>query len=438
MLRAPWIVSITVQGSCTDPKEIPTVDVANEHIEIGHRTEHLGDRLARLRRLADMTQEGLAERSGISADVIRKLEQHRKHSVRLPTLHKLAAGLGVEVTGLLGDPPALLNREAESPALVAVRRAIMPSPLTVPPEPAGAEPLSLGLLKAEIAEGWTLYHAAEFGQLMQALPGIIADARLAAAVGQGAQRSAAHAALGKALQLGGHLALRLGETDLALSSLERALLAADSAEDRLVAAMVSNSTAWAYQRQNRLDDAQQLAVYAADGVERDGLGTTDEVRVWGGLLISAATSTARNGDYEQASDMLKVAEGTAGRLARLPPPVDSKMVSVFNRSAVRIERIRLAVQYDRPEQALSLARGIRLSPDTPPSWRTWLLLDVARAYTDLGDAERAVKALETLHRRAPQWMRHHTLAVAIVRDLWAGAARPPGLRRLAEFLGVVG
>jgi hypothetical protein len=84
---------------------------------------------------------------------------------RLPTLRKLAAGLGVEVTGLLGDPPTLSNVEAESPALVVVRRAIMPSPLTVTPKPDGAEPLSLDLLKAEIAEGWTLYHAAEFGRL---------------------------------------------------------------------------------------------------------------------------------------------------------------------------------------------------------------------------------------------------------------------------------
>lgn len=83
----------------------------------------------RLRRLADVTQEGLAQRSGVSVDVIQKLEQHRKHSARLPTLHKLAAGLGVEVTGLLGDPPALSNVVAKSPALVAVRRAITPSPL---------------------------------------------------------------------------------------------------------------------------------------------------------------------------------------------------------------------------------------------------------------------------------------------------------------------
>lgn len=400
---------------------------------------HLGDRLARLRRLANVTQEDLAERSGVSVDVIRKLEQHRKHSARLPTLHKLASGLGIEVTGLLGDPPALSDAGDESPALVAVRRAIMPSPLTVAPEPDGAEPLSLDLVKVEIAEGWTLYHAAEFGQLAQALPGIIEDARLAAAVGRNEQRSAAHAALGKALQLGGHLAIRMGKTDLALSSLEGALLAADSAENPLLAPMVFNSIAWAYQRQNRLDDAQQVAVHAADGVERAGrVRTAEEVRVWGGLLLSAATSAGRTGDYEQATDMLKFAGSIAGRFARLPPPVNSKLVSVFNRSAVRIERIRLAVQHGRPEEALALASGIRLSGDIPPSWRTWLQLDIARAYTDLGDAGGAVKALELLRRRSPQWMRQHILAVTIVRDLWAGPARPPGLRKLAEFLGVNG
>lgn len=398
---------------------------------------HLGDRLARLRRLADLTQEGLSERSGVSTDVIRKLEQHRKHSVRLPTLHKLAAGLGIEVTGLLGDPPALLAEQVESAEIVAVRRAIMPSPLAPMPESDGAEPLSLDLLRAEIAEGWTLYHAAEFAQLMRSLPGIIDDARIAVAVGPRAQRDAAQVALGKALQLGGHLAIRLGKTDLALSSLERGLLAADSGNDPLLGPMVSNSIAWAYQRQNRLADAQRLAVHAADDVERNGPRTANDMRVWGSLLISAATSVGRIGDYDQASDMLKLAEAASRRLATLPPPVNGKLVSVFSRSAVRIERVRLAVQHGQPDVALSLAQDIRLSSDTPPSWRTWLMLDIARARTDLSDAEGAVKALQSLQRHAPQWIRHHTLAVAIVSDLWAGRARPPGLRKLAETLGVL-
>ena len=61
---------------------------------------------------------------------------------------------------------------------------------------------------------------------------------------------------------------------------------------------------------------------------------------------------------------------------------------------------------------------------------------MARAYTDVGDADSAVRTLETLRKIAPRWVKHHTLAVAIVTDLWAGSYHPPGLRKLAEYLGV--
>ncbi|MFD3952375.1 helix-turn-helix domain-containing protein [Streptomyces albidoflavus] len=399
-------------------------------------TEHLGERLRRLRRGAGYSQEELAARAQVSVDVIRKLEQRRKHSARLPTLHSLASGLGVELTALLGDPPgAPSSGEADPPRLVAVRRAIMP-PLFVPPaEPRGPERLTVALVRAELAHGWTLYHDAEFGPLMETLPGIVEDARLLAAVGSADERAAGQAALGKALQLGGHLAIRLGKTDLALAALERAHQAAADSSDPLLGPMIANSVAWAYQRQARLDDATALAVHAADTVERH-TDTAEGVRVWGGLLMSAATSYARSDDYDTANDMMRTAESATDRLAKLPSSADGKLVSVFNRSSVRIERVRLAVQNERPEEALMLARGMRLSRDTPPSWRTWLLLDVARAHTDMGNAAEAVRALERLRRVAPAWMRHHTLAVAIVRDLWNGPHRPPGLRRLAEFLDV--
>ncbi|MDR3031793.1 MAG: helix-turn-helix domain-containing protein, partial [Kitasatospora sp.] len=240
--------------------------------------DHLGDRLGRLRRLADLTQEGLAEKSGVSADVVGKLEQKRKHSARLPTLHALARGLGVEVTALLGDPPAVPSTgDVEPPELVAVRRAIMP-PLFAPPLVTdGADRLSPALLRAEIAEAWTLYHDADFGRVMELLPGVIADARLVAAVGRGRDRLQGQHALGKVLQLGGHLAIRLGKTDLGLSSLERAVAAADASEDPLLSAMICNSVAWAYQRQNRLDDAQVLAVRAADGLERDRTASAERL-----------------------------------------------------------------------------------------------------------------------------------------------------------------
>lgn len=400
-------------------------------------SEHLGDKLGRLRRLARLTQEELAARSDVSVDVVRKLEQKRRGSATLPTLHSLAKGLGVELTSLLGDPPGVpSNGEADPPQLVAVRRAISPPLFAPPPEPHRAEKLTLPLLRAEIADAWTLYHEAEFGRLMEVLPDIITDARFAAAVGGDDERAAGQAALGKALQLGGHLAIRMGKTDLSLSALERAMNAAAASSDPLLPAMISNSVAWNYQRQNRLDDATNLAVYAADKVEREHTTDASGVRVWGGLLMSPATSYARSGNYDRADEMMRTAEKAAGRVAKMPAPEDGRLVSVFSKSSVRIERVRLAVQYGRPEEALTLAKGMRLSKDTPPSWRTWLLLDVARAHTDTGNAEGAVKALESLRRVAPTWMRHHTLAVAIVRDLWELPTRPPGLRSIVEFLGV--
>jgi len=131
--------------------------------------------------------------------------------------------------------------------------------------------------------------------------------------------------------------------------------------------MIYGSVAWAYQRQNRLDDAQELAVTSADELERGRLNTAARVRVWGGLLLSAATSSARMGNYEEARDVMIAAEEGADRLTRLPPPQDDgRMLSVFSRSSVRIERVRLAVQHARPDEALQLAKGVRLSADTRP------------------------------------------------------------------------
>ncbi len=397
--------------------------------------EDLGRTLRRLRRLASLTQEELAERSDVSVDVIRQLEQRRKHSARLPTLHALANGLGVELTTLLGDPPAVSSTgENDGPRFVAVRRAIMPVLWGPEPEPPGPD-FSLDLLREQIAEGWTQYHAAEFDSVMKALPDLLSDARAATASDN--DRKAGFAALGKLLQLAGHVAVRMGKTDLALTSLERAIDAAGESSDPLLLPMIVNSTAWTYQRQGRLEDALNIALRAAEDMANAGrTDTADGLKVWGALTMSAATSAARSGDYERAAAMMETAEKEAARVSKLPDGGDNRMVSVFSPSSVRIERVRLAVQYGHPQDALALAKGMRLSKDTPPSWRTWLLLDVARAHTDIGDAAGAVKTLESLRRVAPTWMQHHTLAVAIVRDLWTLPNHPPGLRPLAEFLGV--
>jgi transcriptional regulator with XRE-family HTH domain len=65
-----------------------------------------GGRLAQLRRDHGWTQELLAGRAGLSAELVKKLEQGIKRSARLSSLAALARALDVPVAVLLGDSPA--------------------------------------------------------------------------------------------------------------------------------------------------------------------------------------------------------------------------------------------------------------------------------------------------------------------------------------------
>lgn len=65
-----------------------------------------GLKLARLRRERGWTQEVLAERAGLGAVIVRKLEQNARRSARISTLSALATALAVPLSDLLTDPPA--------------------------------------------------------------------------------------------------------------------------------------------------------------------------------------------------------------------------------------------------------------------------------------------------------------------------------------------
>ncbi|WP_373686785.1 helix-turn-helix domain-containing protein [Streptomyces lunaelactis] len=69
-----------------------------------HEEPTIGDRVARLRMRRKLTQEGLAERAGLSVDVVRKLEQGVRQTARLTTLNALARVLDVEPSTLVGQP----------------------------------------------------------------------------------------------------------------------------------------------------------------------------------------------------------------------------------------------------------------------------------------------------------------------------------------------
>jgi transcriptional regulator with XRE-family HTH domain len=91
----------------------------------------IGEQVARLRMLRGLTQEGLAAKSGVSVDVIRRLEQGARTSARLSSLARLAEALDVELSILLAGPVTLAGaggRGEDPPAgMLELRRALTPA-----------------------------------------------------------------------------------------------------------------------------------------------------------------------------------------------------------------------------------------------------------------------------------------------------------------------
>ena len=75
----------------------------------------IGKRLAGIRRERGLTQEQVAERAGVSAVTIQKLEREERHSARLATLSALAEVLGVPITALLGHDSAETSTQDQQP-----------------------------------------------------------------------------------------------------------------------------------------------------------------------------------------------------------------------------------------------------------------------------------------------------------------------------------
>src|SRR6266511_6152111 len=89
----------------------------------------IGERIRQLRRQLDpqMTQRELAERAGVSLDLISKLEQGQKQTALLVSLHKIARALDVDVAVLLARPTRIDIAEDDQDqdrGVLAIRRAI--------------------------------------------------------------------------------------------------------------------------------------------------------------------------------------------------------------------------------------------------------------------------------------------------------------------------
>jgi transcriptional regulator with XRE-family HTH domain len=408
---------------------------------VNESSTSISDRVRELRRRCGMTQEELAERSGLSLSVVKKIEQGG--SARMETYHQLARALGVTtVKFVFASSPEPSEQGIDDAVLADIRSAINP-PIGFDCRPlygtADGDEADLGQLNAAVGAVATAYHADQFDDLAQITPALVRSAHHHVEFfDAGNDRQEALRLRADITNLTGRYLIQIRAHDLAMIALHTSLRDAMEIGDTPLAAAAISSQAWAMLRQGRLDEVERLCVASADEIEpKMSRATPDQLSGWGYLLLRAAAAASRNNRADEAREYVAIAAAAGARLQREREGLAGHRSFGPLTAAAKGPEVELLDH--RPDRALELA-GQMPRGTGQVSTSTWdrHLLDMARAYLQTGNADKATEILTSLRRKHPEWLRYQQHARDTVREILASRPRMPSeeQRQLADFMKI--
>jgi transcriptional regulator with XRE-family HTH domain len=387
----------------------------------------VGERIALHRRRRGLDQAQLARLLGRSPYWLSQVERGLRSIDRASVLAHVATVLRVPVAELAGESVLSDERERESKLTAAVRSALSAYPALKAVKAGPRADLPESLLRVEVNEAWDLLHRGAQEELIELLGGLLAKADIARS------RQAVPAAQRPRLaseiyQLTAALLGQLGEGELALVAADRALSAAYLTGDPLVVAASAFRVAHAFLGSFRPEQAQQVALDAAGALTGDDPAT---VSLNGALTLVAALACAQRQDHDSALACLSRAESAAA----LVGPSRNDAHTEFGPENVGLHAVTVAVEFGDPRGALDRAAQVDSSGLSPERCAR-LLIDMARAHAQLGDARAALEALAEAEAVAPELIRAHDLVRELLRELLV--AGDPDARAYARALGILG
>ncbi|CAL9475174.1 helix-turn-helix domain-containing protein [Streptomyces sp. enrichment culture] len=422
----------------------------------GQQEEHAGVRIAHQRKLAGLTQRGLAARIPYSYSLLRQVEEGRKNASP-DLISAVARVLRIDVTALTGQPYVTELQQDKLAALIRpIREALDLYDLDdldgeyTPPAGRAAGQRSPGGPVAGHDSGTTaprtpaelavqaddlcrMVRATQLSKAAHALPAFIAEVTAAAHSRPSTQL---WQTLGSAYRTAHDIATKLGFYDLATIALDRLGWAAERGSDPQLAAVRQYMRALTYFREGehtiglRLIDAGHRALQRADRAEREARAA---LAVRGQLHLGAGVIAARAHDADAVRTHLReaaaVAErtGEAGRVHWLS----------FGPANVAVHEVSAQVELRRYGAALDKAHQVRLPHGWPMSRRAHFYVDRARAEMETGRCDAALESVMTARKLAPEQTRYHPGARETINGLVAQRRRTPDtLDSLAAWLGL--
>src|ERR1022692_593711 len=407
--------------------------LAGRRMQPGQEAQHVndmhtvGDRVRDVRKRRGLGQRQLADLSGVSVSLIRKLEQDDYGNVRLETLHKLAVTLRVTTTALATRPDAAEPDREAVDQLLPVRRALEGG---VAGEP--AEQATLAGLTAAFRDTIPLLVANRYAEVGAILPSLLRDADSLVAGSVDSAESAARDLRSQIRQVTALLMSLTWQFDVAGHAIE---LAMDDASDGFTQMSAVDEMCWGLIRSGRLAQTRELAARWADDAEpRISKATPEELAVWGRFLLRVSQAAVRDNRPGEARDALRLARVAAvatGRDFVLP----YNPWGVFGPMTVSVIQAENAMIQDHPDITLTIAGQLEGRTFPIPRYYHRHRLDVAHAYVAQSHYGEAVIVLQEVRAAAPQWLAQQRYARDILQKIIVQRRTlTEDMRELADFM----
>lgn len=395
----------------------------------------IGEKLRFYRQGRRKTQAAVAGLAGVSEDYLSQIERGLK-TPTIGLLHQFARILGVRVSVLLGEPE-FEHDGTVHPVASDVNRAMMSYGAS-----GDGGPVDLTDLRNRVDAAWGIWQCSpnRYTEASAVIPDLITDVQHAArsfrAVGEVTDRREAARLSADMYFLLRTFAKRIGRTDLSLLAADRAIMAAQDADDPLRVAAAHWNLGHILLAQDEAGAAEDVAIRAAEDLEPYLDEGGDWLAMYGALWLVAVIAAVRHGDSWTARDRLREYALPAARSAG----EGNAMWTVFGPTNVDLHAMSVEMEAGESGEGLRIADGIDVTDSPSLERRTTFYLEVARLYDQRRDDPGVLLHLVSAESSGPEDLRYNLLARDLVRGLLK-RARPtfaPQVRALAKRIGLVG
>jgi len=386
-----------------------------------------------------LSQAALAGLVGRSESWLSQVERGKRGVDSHAVLTRLALILRVDLAEITENGADAADAPSPYPHAARIEQAMMDYHAlcaSITGEDAERAP-SVAHLREMTRSAYQGYQATRYEATGYLLPGLIRSVETASRI-HGPAVPAICEVRALAYDTAAALLNRIGEPALAWTAADRAMAAAECSGEPLLAAVGAYRLSYVFTTRERPREALELAVTAAEALERIMRAPSpDQLSVYGGLHLAGAIAAAATYDHALTATLIAKASAIAERLG-----VNANLMgTAFGPVNVAIHTISTSLRFGDARAAAEIGEALDTAalPAGLVGRRTQVHLDLAHAYALRRQDAAAVNVLLAAERLSPQLVRYDGRTREVLTELLRREHRPstPELRPLAHRAGVI-